>query len=249
MRTAVDLGGVELLSAADVAMRPQSGRIRVLPAVDSSVPSGFFAPLEHEDDIGPLPPASPALLRDRIRRDRPDVIAIAARKLSAPAWLHTDSLREMLSAWPAILFTCETDELAKRHAAKLHIRSVLPMDLTAGQMRVAVRAAAAGLVVALAHLPGEADAIDDTGGDDPENARVHHQPLLDQEPLIEHLTARETAVLRLMARGRGNKEIASELRISEHTAKFHVSSILAKLGAASRTEAVTIGILHGLVAV
>jgi DNA-binding NarL/FixJ family response regulator len=70
-----------------------------------------------------------------------------------------------------------------------------------------------------------------------------------QEPLTEHLTARETVVLRLMASGLGNKEIASRLDISEHTVKFHVSSVLAKLGAASRTEAVTIGIVRGLVAV
>jgi DNA-binding NarL/FixJ family response regulator len=55
--------------------------------------------------------------------------------------------------------------------------------------------------------------------------------------------------LRLVALGLGNKEIASRLDISEHTAKFHVSSILAKLGAASRTEAVTIGMTRGLVAI
>ncbi|WP_051979188.1 response regulator transcription factor [Edaphobacter aggregans] len=67
--------------------------------------------------------------------------------------------------------------------------------------------------------------------------------------LAEHVTARETMVLRLMALGLGNKEIASRLDISEHTAKFHVSSILAKLGAASRTEAVSIGMTRGLVAI
>jgi DNA-binding NarL/FixJ family response regulator len=58
-----------------------------------------------------------------------------------------------------------------------------------------------------------------------------------------------TVVLRLMALGLGNKEIAARLDISEHTAKFHVSSILAKLGAASRMEAVTIGMTLGLVAI
>jgi DNA-binding NarL/FixJ family response regulator len=68
-------------------------------------------------------------------------------------------------------------------------------------------------------------------------------------PFSEHLTAREIEVLRLMANGRSNKRIASLLRISEHTAKFHVSSVLAKLGASSRTEAVSIGILRGLVAI
>jgi DNA-binding NarL/FixJ family response regulator len=65
--------------------------------------------------------------------------------------------------------------------------------------------------------------------------------------LAEPLTAREREVLQLLASGLGNKEIATKLTISEHTAKFHVASILGKLGAASRTEAVTLGIRHGLV--
>ena len=65
----------------------------------------------------------------------------------------------------------------------------------------------------------------------------------------EHLTAREGEVLRLVALGQGNKKIAAQLNVSEHTVKFHVSSVLAKLGARSRTEAVTIGILRGLVAI
>ena len=56
----------------------------------------------------------------------------------------------------------------------------------------------------------------------------------------EPLTSREIEVLQLMAQGLPNKTIAIRLHISEHTAKFHVSSILMKLGAASRTEAVTI---------
>lgn len=61
------------------------------------------------------------------------------------------------------------------------------------------------------------------------------------------LTARETDVLRLLAQGKTNKEIASELGISERTVKFHVSSVLAKLGAGNRTEAVTIAARKGLV--
>jgi DNA-binding NarL/FixJ family response regulator len=67
------------------------------------------------------------------------------------------------------------------------------------------------------------------------------------EQLVEPLTRREIEVLRLLAAGLGNKEIAARLHISEHTAKFHVASILSKLGAATRTEAVTQGIRRGLV--
>jgi DNA-binding NarL/FixJ family response regulator len=62
----------------------------------------------------------------------------------------------------------------------------------------------------------------------------------------EPLTERETEVLELLALGLPNKTIAQRLRISEHTAKFHVGSIMAKLGAASRTEAVALAARRGL---
>jgi DNA-binding NarL/FixJ family response regulator len=66
---------------------------------------------------------------------------------------------------------------------------------------------------------------------------------------IQPLTPRELQILRMLSDGLPNKSIATALEISEHTAKFHVGQILAKLGAESRTEAVTIGIRHGLVMV
>ena len=70
----------------------------------------------------------------------------------------------------------------------------------------------------------------------------------DEQPaLLETLTPRELQVLRMMADGLGNKEIAGQLGISDHTAKFHVAQILAKLGAGSRAEAVAIGMRRGLV--
>ncbi len=69
----------------------------------------------------------------------------------------------------------------------------------------------------------------------------------DDLPPGEPLTAREIDVLSLLAEGAGNKEIAARLHISEHTVKFHVSSILGKLGAATRTEAVTRGYKEGLI--
>lgn len=225
-----------MLNAEDHAASAPSGHIRVLPSVDSGLYSGYFACLRDEDELHLLPNASLSSLADRVRRDRPDVIAIVARKISAPA--HDVSLGEALSTRPAILFTEEAYPVARRRAAELHIRSVLPIDVTRRQLLAALRAVAADLVVALEPVPDRADA-----GHDWENEMPR------EETLVEHLTARETTVLRLMAHGRGNKEIALQLTISEHTVKFYVSSILAKLGAASRTEAVTIGILHGLVAI
>jgi len=67
------------------------------------------------------------------------------------------------------------------------------------------------------------------------------------EELDEPLTAREREVLDLLGRGLSNKMIGRELSISEHTVKFHVSSVYAKLGASSRTEALSLGARHGLI--
>jgi DNA-binding NarL/FixJ family response regulator len=65
--------------------------------------------------------------------------------------------------------------------------------------------------------------------------------------LPEPLTTREHEVLQLLAEGLSNKLVARRLRISEHTVKFHVSSIYAKLGATNRTEAVSHAARRGLV--
>jgi DNA-binding NarL/FixJ family response regulator len=72
-------------------------------------------------------------------------------------------------------------------------------------------------------------------------------PTADELPPGEPLTPRESEVLALLADGAGNKEIASRLGISQHTAKFHVSSVLSKLGATTRTEAVMRGFKEGLI--
>ena len=73
------------------------------------------------------------------------------------------------------------------------------------------------------------------------------QPLEGEEEVSEEITARETEVLRMLAEGLANREIGARLGISEHTVKFHISSILDKLGASTRTEAVTLGIRRGLI--
>lgn len=74
-------------------------------------------------------------------------------------------------------------------------------------------------------------------------------PARDQPPTqpIEELTPRELQVLRLIAEGQSNKEIARALGISEHTVKFHVNAILGKLNVQSRTEAVVHATRLGLI--
>jgi len=120
------------------------------------------------------------------------------------------------------------------------VSAVLPTTATAEEILAAVEAALAGLVV----LPRDALGIFEETRRTPE--ADHDSGVLDREPLTEPLTPRERQILDLMAEGLGNKEIAWRLQISEHTVKFHVSSILAKLDASSRTEAVTQGLRRGL---
>jgi DNA-binding NarL/FixJ family response regulator len=72
------------------------------------------------------------------------------------------------------------------------------------------------------------------------------RPVRSEPDPAQALTVREIEVLGMLAEGLGNKAIALRLGISTHTAKFHVASILAKLGAGGRTEAVTIGMRRGL---
>jgi NarL family two-component system response regulator YdfI len=112
--------------------------------------------------------------------------------------------------------------------------AILGASASAREIEAAIIAAAAGLVTLDAEIASHiAERL-------PQNFR-------DDNGAIEELTRREIEVLRLLARGFGNKEIAVRLGISEHTAKFHISSILGKLAVSSRTEAVTQGLRRGLI--
>jgi DNA-binding NarL/FixJ family response regulator len=76
---------------------------------------------------------------------------------------------------------------------------------------------------------------------------MQHISRAEEPPLAEPLTDRECEVLGWLAQGKSNKEIAAMLSISERTVKFHVSSIMGKLGAGNRTEAVTMAAQRGLI--
>jgi NarL family two-component system response regulator YdfI len=115
------------------------------------------------------------------------------------------------------------------------IRAVLPRNMSPAGIVAAIGAVGVGLTVL---LPEGLDNL-------LRESTVSHRAV--SPPLVEALTPREIEVLGMMVEGWGNKEISTRLGISEHTVKFHVASIMGKLNASSRTEAVTSGIRHGLI--
>jgi DNA-binding CsgD family transcriptional regulator len=134
------------------------------------------------------------------------------------------------NAIPTVIVTGDVFEPSDYRTS---VRARLPSNATAAELLAAIAAAAQGLVVLT----------------QPQADTLFAHPAVPQPPrtMIEELTARELQVLRDLAEGSANKEIAEHLHISEHTVKFHVASILGKLQASSRTEAVTQGIRRGLI--
>jgi DNA-binding NarL/FixJ family response regulator len=135
---------------------------------------------------------------------------------------------------PVVLLSHEEQPMWSLDALRAGVRAMLPRDATPAVILAAVEAVAQGMaVIDVQDLEVWLSSVV------PTPARADGETSL--------LTARELEVLRMMAEGAPNKIIAWRLGISEHTVKFHVASILSRLGASSRTEAVTIGIRKGLV--
>ncbi len=155
----------------------------------------------------------------------PDVVltSVPLAEIGVPANARAPAL---------VLLTNEQQPSWTQEALRLGVRALLPRDASQTEVLAAVEAAAYGMAVL---DPRELELL--LSATTPAPASVE----------AAALTPRELEVLRMMADGAANKIIAWKLGISEHTVKFHVASILAKLGAASRTEAVTMGIRRGLV--
>jgi DNA-binding NarL/FixJ family response regulator len=154
----------------------------------------------------------------------------------APGFGSNSDLRDTLDASPAvgvlILVADELDQSRIIPAISGHTWGLLPLEASTEQIEAAIHAIAAGLTVGMPSM--------------------RKFPLFDtslslDEQLIDPLTERELEVIQLLAQGMANKQIALKLKISEHTVKFHVSSIYNKLGAANRTEAVRLGVRRGLI--
>jgi two-component system, NarL family, response regulator YdfI len=153
--------------------------------------------------------------------------------------IESDSINDLpptpVSEAAIVLLTKASDGRSVSHLLRSGVRAILPRASESDEVLSAIYAAYDGLVLLSTPIAENLAAI---YGDFLPEA---------EEDLSEEITARETDVLRMLAEGRVNKDIAARLGISEHTVKFHISSILAKLGASTRTEAVTVGIRRGLI--
>lgn len=164
----------------------------------------------------------------------PEVVLIDSSGEPFEPLLHAVISSGLASDISVVILADATSSGPSREALRANIRAVLPSDISPDQLLAALQAAASGLLVLHpTHIH--------------EWLPTASLPSSTLDELVESLTRREREVLQMLAGGLGNKEIAVRLGISEHTVKFHVASILGKLGASSRTEAVSVGIRRGLV--
>lgn len=152
-----------------------------------------------------------------------DVLVLASIELLP----HEDDL-------PATLLISDDPADALR-LAQSPVWGILPLETGEKELEAALRALGEGLCVGAPSLL--ADLLSRRPGLEVDNADLTADPL----------TGRESEVLQLAAEGLANKQIGLALSISEHTVKFHLSAIYAKLGVASRTEAIRAGARRGLV--
>jgi NarL family two-component system response regulator YdfI len=173
-------------------------------------------------------------LSESVEELQPDVVVteITGQDRSLP-----EEILKLAEEAPVAIVLLVDDANMERDLEALRngVRAVLPRNMSPGGIIAAVEAVGVGLAVL---LPEGLDSL-------LRESTAPHRAV--SPPLIEALTPREIEVLGMMVEGWGNKEISTRLGISEHTVKFHVASIMGKLNASSRTEAVTSGIRHGLI--
>ncbi len=205
-----------------------SSPLRVLIVADDWLTrAGLAALLAHEPEcaiIGQV--AGEDDLPAALEAYRPDVVLWDLGWEPEPALKRLADLNDVLPPTVALL----SDEGDAPGAYTAGVHGLLLRNTDARRMVAALVAASQGLVVL-----------------DPTLAPLLLTGERESHPLLEELTPREMEVLRLLADGLPNKTIAQRLGISEHTVKFHVNSILSKLGAQSRTEAVIRATRLGLI--
>ena len=169
---------------------------------------------------------------DSIDEDNEADVIITSASLGFASRVDTSAPRSTrneidLPSSAAILLLSDDQPNVREMNRSSRVWGVLPTDSSAEELTAAIHALSQGLIVGAPTLLFES-----------ENEPVERGPL----------TERELEVLGLLSKGLANKQIAVQLGISEHTVKFHVSSIYTKLNVTNRTEAVREGLRGGLIA-
>lgn len=136
----------------------------------------------------------------------------------------------------AMIVLADVDSIDFQAALRAGVRGILPSTSTESEIVAAVEAIALGLVVLHSDTIESLLPLKESSVRQKETANP-----------VQALTPREIEVLNMLGSGLGNKAIAKRLNISDHTVKFHVSSIFQKLGVSTRTEAVAVGVRLGLI--
>jgi two-component system, NarL family, response regulator YdfI len=182
--------------------------------------------LDADRDVRVIGSASTFPLLRSLINETPVDLAVIDAGVRIEASTLRDWVTELTDVVSVLLFSSDPDPAMVNVVLNKKAGGILSAEASSEQVMHAIKAITAGLTV----FDGAVIARDDV-----------------DNPAVEPLTPRETEVLALLADGLGNKEIAHRLNISEHTIKFHIRSILGKLGASSRTEAVSRGLRSGLI--
>jgi two-component system, NarL family, response regulator len=209
-------------------MSMSAKRIRILVADDHAVVRmGLTAMIQSEPDLEVVAEAQDGRQAlELYRRHLPDILLTDLRMPELDAVALTQALcREWPEARVIVLSTYEGEEEIYRALQAGAHAYLLKRESLGDEILEAIRAVHAGQ----RYLPAAVAAA---------LAERMHRAVL---------TAREIEVLKAVADGLRNKQVASQLQISEATVKVHVTNILAKLGVADRTEAVTVGLRRGII--
>jgi two-component system, NarL family, response regulator LiaR len=211
--------------------RPDRARVRVVIADDHDVVRrGLRAVLDLDAALEVVGDAANGTQAVRLaHRLRPDVVLMDLGMPEMDGVAATEAIRRELPDTKVLVLTSMLEDASVCAAVRAGAIGYLLKDTRAPELREAIKAAAAGQAQ---FSPGAA-------------ARLMREVVAPERPAA--LSAREVDVLRLLARGLANKEISRDLGIAEKTVKTHVSSILAKLGVQSRTQAALYAGRSGLV--
>jgi DNA-binding NarL/FixJ family response regulator len=234
--------------AAAAAQRPRSGRgpepIRVLIADDHALfRRGLEMVLEEEDDIDLVGQASDGTEAVAVAGEAlPDVVLMDIRMPKITGIEACRATKEVAPSAKIVMLTISDEEEDLFEAIRAGASGYLLKDIPLDEVAEAVRAVHGGQSLINPSMAGKllSEFATLAKRDDEEEERVQHVA-------APKLTDREMEVLKLVARGMNNRDIAKELFISENTVKNHVRNILEKLQIHSRMEAVMIAVRQKLI--